>query len=90
MAAVDLDPIGRDGNSAAVGTVALTKDGAHGHHHEGHGHHDEARARPVRVAAKPSAKQARPSLFLASALDRLLVAVVLSGLLWIAVFWATA
>jgi hypothetical protein len=54
---------------------------AHGHHHH---HHDHAPPRARSVAAP----RARRSMFLASALERLGIAVVLVALIWAGIFWA--
>lgn len=64
------------------------------HHHDGDGHHviHQHFKAPLAAATGRARRtdSVRPSLFLASALDRLLVAIVLSGLLWIGVVWAVS
>lgn len=79
-----------------------TKDGtipasahSHDHHHDhGHGHahpagHDHAApktaSRDVAVAIPRAYKH---SMFLASAIERLVIAVLLIGLIWLGIFWA--
>lgn len=64
------------------------QDPLHGHSH-GHAHpaeHDHAA--PHDVVAIPRAY--KHSMFLASAIERLVIAVLLIGLIWLGIFWAIA
>jgi hypothetical protein len=73
---------------------------AHGHgHHDGHDHahdhphaHDHAahRAATSPAAAAAAAPRVRHSMFLASAVERLGIAVLLAGLIWAGILWAIA
>lgn len=73
-----------------AGALAAPSAGHHGHrhtaaHHDSGAHHGathDHEAHDARVSAGSF------SPFLASALDRLALAVVLSGLVWIGVVWA--
>jgi hypothetical protein len=69
--------------------VAIDPHAGHSHPHS-HPHEAPRRVPTPAAAAARRRSLARPSLFLASALDRLLIAIVLVGLLWIAVLWAVA
>lgn len=60
------------------------------HHHHPHRLDDVAPVIAVAPAAKHAPRRAGFSPFLASAVDRFLLALVLAGLIWIGVVWAVA
>jgi hypothetical protein len=61
-------------------------DAAHGHRHAHPAGHDHATPRDA-VAIPRAYKH---SMFLASAIERLVIAVLLIGLIWLGIFWAIA
>jgi hypothetical protein len=57
----------------------------HDHDHGAHGHHHHpAASEPARAAPRAY----RHSMFLASALERLVIAVLLIGAIWVGILWA--
>jgi hypothetical protein len=65
----------------------------HAHDHGGHGHDQPGHmhSHPVRrlaTSARVAAPRVRHSMFLASALERLVISVVLIALIWAGIFWA--
>lgn len=81
--------------AAEAGAIPVSADPHHGldhsHAHAGHAHadHDHAAHAPAtREIAMP--RSYKRSMFLASALERLVIAVLLSGLIWLGISWAVS
>jgi hypothetical protein len=78
---------GTEGQGAAMaGRPTHRHAGAHDHGHAGATAHGHAGAATASVAAP----RVRHSMFLASALERLVIAAVLIGLIWAGILWAIA
>jgi ABC-type Zn2+ transport system substrate-binding protein/surface adhesin len=83
--------------AAEAGAILVSADPHHGHDHPhshthtGHSHadHDHAAHAPAsREIAMP--RSYKRSMFLASALERLVIAALLSGLIWLGISWAVS
>ncbi|MCX5517229.1 hypothetical protein OSH10_02170 [Kaistia defluvii] len=77
------------GIAAKGGTIPASAPGQDHHHGHSHGHAHSAghvHAAPHDAVAIPRAY--KHSMFLASAIERLVIAVLLIGLIWIGIFWA--
>lgn len=83
------------GIAAKGGTIPASAPGQDHHHGHSHGHAHSAghvhsagheHAAPHDVVSIPRAY--KHSMFLASAIERLVIAVLLIGLIWIGIFWA--
>ncbi len=79
------ESIGRSSPGTGASAPALAEPEPHDHAHApGHAHGAAARA----PAVAGSRRRAGEWFFLASALDRMALALLLAGLIWLAVLWA--
>lgn len=62
-------------------------DAAHGHRHAHPAGHNHEASHAAAVAIPRAYKH---SMFLASAIERLVIAVLLIGLIWLGIFWSIA
>ncbi|MCX5577971.1 hypothetical protein [Kaistia terrae] len=83
--------------AAQAGTIPVSAAPHHGHDHphahdghagHSHGHHHAAHPPATHEIAVPRAY--KRSMFLASALERLVIAVLLIGLIWLGIIWAVS
>ncbi|WEK50603.1 MAG: hypothetical protein P0Y66_00365 [Candidatus Kaistia colombiensis] len=78
------------GVAAKSGTSPVSA-GGHGHNHEhGHAHSHEPAAPARREPSDALPRSYERSMFLASAIERLVIAVLLVGLIWLGIFWAVS
>jgi len=81
------------GVAAKGGTIPISASHDHGHNHDhdqGHAH-SHAPAKPaVRDASDALPRSYKRSMFLASAVERLVIAVLLVGLIWLGISWAVS
>lgn len=81
------------GVAAKDGAIPISAGHDHGHHHD----HDPGQAHS-HAPSKPAAREAsdalprsyKRSMFLASAVERLVIAVLLVGLIWLGIGWAVS